>query len=182
MKLYTFLADGFETIEALCVVDILRRGGIEVDTVSISDKKEVVSSHKIPVIADKVFSECDFSDGDALFLPGGMPGTTNLEAHSGLLELIRKYKEQDKYLIAICAAPSILGHMGILEGKNATCFPGFEKDLLGANYKNDGVVTDGKVITARGMGKTVDLGLEILKVLSSKEISEKIGNAIQYLV
>lgn len=182
MKLYTFLANGFETIEALCVVDIMRRGGIDVTTVSINSDKEVVSAQNIKVIADATFDEVDFSDGDALFLPGGMPGTTNLEAHEGLKNLIFDYYKNDKYLIAICAAPSILGHFGLLEGKKATCYPGFEKDLEGALYKGDGVVEDGKVITARGMGKTIDLGLKLLKIFDGNELAVKIGNGIQYLV
>lgn len=182
MKVYTFLADGFETIEALCVVDILRRAKIDVTTVSIKNSKEVVSAHNIPVIADAIFDEIDFSDGDALFLPGGLKGTNNLEAHEGLKKLISDYHKDDKYLIAICAAPSILGHMGLLEGKKATCYPGFEKDLLGAIYKGDGVVEDGKIITARGMGKTVDLGLKLLKIFEGNEAAIKMGNTIQYLV
>lgn len=182
MKVYTFLADGFETIEALCVVDILRRAKIDVTTVSIKNSKEVVSAHNITVIADAIFDEVDFSDGDALFLPGGLKGTNNLEAHEGLKSLILEYYKDDKYLIAICAAPSILGHLGLLEGKKATCYPGFEPDLKGAVYKGDGVVEDGKIITARGMGKTIDLGLKLLKIFEGNETAIKMGNTIQYLV
>ncbi len=181
MKLYTFLADGFETVEALGVIDILRRGKVEVCTVSIMDTKEVISSHNIPVIADKLFSEVDFSDGDALFLPGGVKGSDRLEAHEELKKLIMDYQSKDKYLAAICAAPGILGHFGILNGKKATCYPGFEDKLLGTEATGEGVVVDGKVITGKGMGKTIDFGLKILELFTDKETSDKIGKTIQYL-
>ena len=180
MKLYAFLADGFETVEALAVIDVLRRGNIDVCTVSISDHKEVVSAHNIPVMADRIFNECDFSDGDALFLPGGMPGTLNLEAHEGLSKLIDKYNEEGKYLAAICAAPSILGHHNILNGKKATCYPGYEKDLYGAEASKEAVVVDGKVITARGMGKAVGLGLKLLEVFAGKDTADKMAQVIQF--
>ena len=180
MKLYAFLADGFETVEALGVIDILRRGGVDVCTVSIKADKTVTTSHKIPVIADVVFAGTDFSDGDALFLPGGLPGTTNLEAHEGLAKLIDEYNEQGKILSAICAAPSILGHHNILKGKNATCYPGYEEDLYGANATGEGVVRDGRIVTGKGMGKTVDLGLTLLEMLTDKANADLIKNKIQY--
>lgn len=180
MKLYAFLADGFETVEALGVIDILRRGKVEVCTVSIMDTKTVITSHRIPVIADALFDECDFSDGDAIFLPGGLPGTTNLEAHEGLSKLIDKYYNDNKIVSAICAAPSILGHHNILQGKKATCFPGYEEDLYGATATGDGVVVDGKVVTGKGMGKTIDMGLALLELLSDKNNAEIIKGKIQY--
>lgn len=182
MKIYSFLAEGFETVEALGVIDLLRRDGIEVVTVSITDSNTVISAQKIPVIADAIFSELDFEDGDGLFLPGGIPGTPNLEAHEGLVALIRRYNEQNKYLVAICAAPSILGKLNILDGKNATCYPGYEKELLGSSYRGDGVVVDNNIITARGMGKTIDLGLRLIELFDGKENAINIGNGIQYLV
>lgn len=180
MKLYAFLADDFETVEALGVVDIMRRGGVEVCTVSISDKREVVTSHKIPVIADAIFDECSFDDGDVLFLPGGMPGTTRLDAHEGLSALIDRYYSEGKYIAAICAAPSILGHHGILKGRRATSFPGFEKELEGATVTGEGVTVDGKIITGRGMGKTIDFALTILEILTGKDNAEAIKSKIQY--
>lgn len=181
MKLYTFLAEGFETVEALCVVDILRRGGIDVTTVSISEDIRVESKQEVTVIADKIFTECDFSDGDALFLPGGIPGTPNLKAHAGLKELIHKYNDEGKYIAAICAAPTVLGANGLLEGKKATCYPGCEDELYGAEYTASDVETDGNIITSKGMGTTIELGLKLLEILVSKEMSDEIGKAIMYL-
>lgn len=180
MKLYTFLADGFETVEALGVIDILRRGKAEVVTVSVMGGNKVVSSHNIPVIADCVFEDCDFSDGDAVFLPGGLAGTDNLEAHEGVAKVIDEYFESGKIVSAICAAPRILGHHNMLKGKKATCYPGFEKDLYGADVKEDGVVTDGKIVTGKGMGKTVDMGLALLKLMEGDEKAEDVKNKIMY--
>lgn len=180
MKIYTFLANGFETVEALAVVDILRRGKIDVETVSITEDRQVVSAQQIPVIADRVFSECDFSDGDAIFLPGGLPGTNNLEAHEGLSKLIDEFYSKDKYIAAICAAPRILGHHNILSGRNATCYPGYEEDLYGANVTGGAVEINGKIFTARGMGKSVDLGIALLGEFTSEENAEAMKNKIQY--
>lgn len=180
-QVYLFLAEGFETIEALTVVDILRRAGVPITTVSITNNKEVVSAHKIKVEADKVFDACDFSDASMLVLPGGVPGTPNLEAHAGLGALIDKAFEKGIKLAAICAAPSILGKKGILKGKNATAYPGYDSELVEANVKDQTVVTDGTIITARGMGTTIDFALEILKELGHADAAEKVGNAIQFL-
>ncbi|MCM1308025.1 MAG: DJ-1/PfpI family protein [Butyrivibrio sp.] len=180
MKLYAFLADGFETVEALGVVDIMRRGGVEVCTVSVSDRLEVVTSHNVTVLADKLFDECDFADADVVFLPGGMPGTKRLEAHEGLCRLIDRAFADGKYIAAICAAPSILGHRGILKGKRATCFPGFEKELEGADVTGEGFCADGKIITGKGMGKTVDFALAILEALTGRDNAEEIKSKIQY--
>lgn len=180
MKLYAFLADGFETVEALGVVDIMRRGGVEVCTVSVSDRLEVVTSHNITVLADKLFDDCDFSDADVVFLPGGLPGTKNLEAHEGLCALIDKAFADGKYIAAICAAPSVLGHRGILKGKRATCFPGYEDELDGAIPTGEGFCVDGKIITGKGMGKTIDFALAILGALTGKDNAEQIKSKIQY--
>lgn len=180
MKLYAFLADGFETVEALGVVDIMRRGGVEVCTVSVSDRLEVVTSHNITVLADKLFDDCDFSDADVVFLPGGLPGTKNLEAHEGLCALIDKAFADGKYIAAICAAPSVLGHRGILKGKRATCFPGYEDELDGAIPTGEGFCVDGKIITGKGMGKTIDFALAILEALTGKDNAEQIKSKIQY--
>lgn len=181
-KVYTFLANGFEEVEALAVVDILRRAKVEVDTVSIMDTKEVVGAHKIPVIADKAFDEVSLDDADLLFLPGGGAGTRNLGAHEALGKALVAQVNANKRVSAICAAPSVLGELGLLEGKNATCYPEqkWEEKLLGANIVKDGVVTDGLVTTARGMGYAVDLGLELVTLLVDKETSDKIKDGIQY--
>ena len=130
-KVYVFLTEGFELVEALAVVDVLRRASIDVVTVSIMDKKTVMSAQKVEVVADTMFADNDYSKADVLFLPGG-PGTKGLEAHEGLVAVLKKHFADGKQLAAICAAPSVFGHLGFLEGKQATCFPGFEGELRGA--------------------------------------------------
>ena len=181
MKIYTFLAEGFETVEALGVVDVLRRGGVEVVTVSISENKIVESKQEVPVASDKIFAECDFSDGDGLFLPGGIPGTDNLKAHEGLIGLLKQYNEAGKYIAAICAAPTVLGVNGMLDGKNATCYPGCEEELYGAEYTASDVEVDGNIITSKGMGTTIALGLKMLELFVNETMAENIGKAIMYL-
>ena len=161
-KIYVFLADGCEEIEALTPVDLLRRAGEDVCTVSIMGRKEVTGSHKITILADETIEEGEFDDGDMLVLPGGMPGTLNLAGNETLAALIRSYDDQGKKLAAICAAPSILGVMGILKDKNAVCFPGFEEKLAGANVLDVPAVTDKNVTTGRGMGAATDFALELI--------------------
>lgn len=180
-KVYTFLADGHEMVEALAVVDILRRAKVDVVTVSIKDTREVMSAHKVGIIADTLFEDNDYSDGDVVFLPGGMPGTLNLEAHEGLKNLINEYNNKGRYIAAICAAPSVFGHMGLLEGKKATCYPGFEKDLLGAEHTGARVEQDGNIITSKGMGTAIDLGLALTGILVSEEEADRIAKGIQYV-
>lgn len=189
-KIYVFLAPGFETVEALAVVDILRRAKDEVVMVAVNDTKNVLSAQKIDVTADVLITDASsekaqetysFADADVLFLPGGMPGTTNLEACKAVTDAVRTQYESGKFVAAICAAPSVFGHMGILDGKKATCYPGFEKDLLGATYTGEKVVVDGNVVTSKGMGTAVDLGLKLVELLHGKELSDSIGSGIQYL-
>lgn len=182
MKVCAFLTDGFETVEALAVVDILRRAGITVDTISISDSKQVLSAQNIEVMADYVLSEYSFDDADVLFLPGG-GGHKNYRTCQPLIELVKKHHEEGKYIVAICAAPSFLGSLGILTGKKATCFPGYEQELTGAAVVPAPVkvVTDGNITTARGMGASIELGLEMVKLLISEEKATEIGHTIQYL-
>lgn len=175
---YLFLANGFETIEALAVVDMLRRAKIDVKTVGVTGKI-VTSSHKIDVTADIEIDEFDVKDADAVVLPGGMPGTLNLEADKTVQGAIDYCVENKKYVCAICAAPSILGHKGLLKGKEAICFPGFENDLTGAILSDKYVVTDGLIITARGAGVAVDFGLEIVKALKGEETAENVRKTIQ---
>lgn len=179
-KVYLFLADGFEEVEALTVVDILRRGGVDCKTVSVMGDYDVTSSHMVTVRADLLFEETDLSDGDMLVMPGGVPGTPNLKAHKGLAELIIRYQEAGKDLAAVCAAPTIYGEMGLLEGKNATCFPGMEDGLKGANKMTDNVVCDGQFITSRGMGTCIDFGLTLLARLTGQETAQEIGKKIVY--
>lgn len=175
---YLFLANGFETIEALAVVDMLRRAKIDVKTVGVTGKI-VASSHNIDVTADIEIDEFDVKDADAVVLPGGMPGTLNLEADKTVQGAIDYCVENKKYICAICAAPSILGHKGLLKGKEAICFPGFENDLTGAIFSDKYVVTDGLIITARGAGVAVDFGLEIVKALKGEETAENVRKTIQ---
>lgn len=178
-KVYAFIADGSEEVECLAVVDVLKRGGVDVELVSVGGKT-VKSSHGITITADKTFDECDYADADALFLPGGMPGTKHLAAHEGLSSLLTKSAKTGVRIAAICAAPSVLGGLGLLQNKTATCFPGFESQLLGAKHTSTGVVTDGNITTARGLGFAIDLGLELLSLLTDKDNSAKIKSAIQY--
>lgn len=175
---YTLLATGFEEIEALTVIDILRRAEIEVKTVSVTGEKTVVGGHNIPVVADVLIDAACVSD--MLFLPGGMPGVTNLEENSKVKELILKYKNENKYLSAICAAPSIYGKMGLLGGKKATCYPGFEKYLEGAILSSDKVVRDENFITSKGAGTAADLAFYIIELLKDKETALKIKNGMIY--
>lgn len=175
---YLFLADGFETIEALAVVDMLRRAKINVCTVGVTGKT-VMSSHNIPVTADIEVDEFKPENLEAVVLPGGMPGTLNLEANGTVQQTIDYAVDNNKFVCAICAAPSILGHKGLLKGKEAIAFPGFEDDLTGAVISEKYVVTDGRFITARGAGVAVDFGLEIVKQLGGEELSQKIRKTIQ---
>lgn len=179
-KVYAFLAEGFEEVECLAVVDLLRRAGVETVLVSTEEELSVTGAHRITVKADAMFEEIDCAEADLLFLPGGMPGTLNLRHHRGLCEALVKGAEKGQYLAAICAAPSVLGELHLLEGRKATCYPGFEAQLLGAEHVRDGVVTDGTVTTARGMGYAVDLGLELVRILADEAASEDLREAIQY--
>lgn len=180
-KAYLFFAEGFEEVEALTVVDLLRRGKVNCITVSVSGDYDVTGSHGITIRADRLFDEKDLTDADMIILPGGMPGTNNLKAHAGLDKLIRQYDKDGKYLAAVCAAPTVYGEKGLLEGKNATCYPGMEEGLKGANARNDSVVHDGQYITSRGMGTCIDFGLKLLELLENKEIADTIGKAVLYL-
>ena len=177
-KVYIFLADGFEDIEGLTVVDLLRRAGIDIKTVSIKETKQIQTSHGITMLTDTTFAETDFADADMLVLPGGMPGTLNLGASDMVNKVIKKFAGEGKIVAAICAAPSALGILGILEGKNATCYPGFEDQLKGAKFKAVPVVTDGNITTSRGMGTSILLGLELVKLLKDEETSKKLAEAI----
>lgn len=179
-KIYGFIADGSEETELLAVVDVLMRGGQEVRLVSVTGSKHVVSAHNVRIETDFEFSEVDCSDADVLFLPGGMPGTRNLAAHDGLCEALLKADRAGRRIAAICAAPSVLGGLGILKGRKATCYPGFEKELTGAEYTRQGVVTDGHVTTARGLGYALDLGIELLRLLTDEEKALEIKASIQY--
>lgn len=176
---YVFLANGFEEIEALTPVDVLRRGGVEVVTVGVGGKT-IVGSHNIVVQADIIDSQLtDFNGVEAVVLPGGMPGTLNLEACKTVQQAIRYCDEKKIIIGAICAAPSILGHAGILMNKKAVCFPSFESELKGYLPTEEYVCRDGHIITAKGMGVSLDFGLTLLAAVRSSSISDKVRTAVQ---
>ena len=175
-----FLADGFEEIEGLTVVDLLRRAGIEVTTVSITSEHAIHGAHGIDVRADKLFEDMIFEEQDMLVLPGGMPGTLNLGKHKGLEALLRKFYQREKYIGAICAAPSVLGRYGFLNGREATSYPGFEETLEGAEILEDAVVVSDYIITSRGMGTAIPFSLALIEELVGKEKADEIGKSIIY--
>ena len=178
--IYVFLAPGFEEIEALAVVDVLRRAELDVITVGVGEDF-VVGSHQIPVAADIYERDLVLDDKvEAIVLPGGMPGTLNLEKSAVVQKAIDWAVENNKLVCAICAAPSILGHKNLLAGKKATCFPGFEKYLFGAEIVADKVVTDGKIITARGAGAAAEFGFEMVSLLKDKETAHTLSKTMQY--
>lgn len=177
-KIAVFFGEGFEEIEALTVVDICRRAGIEVHMVSITGREVVTGAHKIPIGMDMQFDDVDFTALDMIVLPGGMPGTRNLEAHAGLMEQVDAFYNAGKLIGAICAAPSIFGHRGMLKGRKACCFPGFEKDLERAEVTMDKVTVDGHVVTSRGMGTAMDFGLKITALLCDEETSKDLAKKI----
>ena len=179
-KVYIFLANGFEEIEGLTVVDLLRRAKIDICMVSIEESICVTGAHKITVQADCLYKEANLDEADLLVLPGGMPGTINLLHHVQLIQKIKEFHKNDKFLAAICAAPSVLGACGILTGKKACCYPGFEEKLLGATIQYESVIVDGNVITSRGMGTAIDFALKIIEILVSEEASKEIKEGIIY--
>ncbi|MDD3412916.1 MAG: DJ-1/PfpI family protein [Lachnospiraceae bacterium] len=179
-RVYVFLANGFETIEALTVVDMLRRVNIDVYTVSIQESKMVKSSHRVLVESDFILDELDFKDADALILPGGLPGTENLRECEKLRLILQEHNKQGTIIGAICAAPSILGQLGILSGKKACCYPGYEKDLMGAFISKNETETDGNIITSRGMGTSIAFSSAIIDKILSKDESKKLLDKIIY--
>ena len=176
---YILLADGFEEIEALTPADIMRRAGIDVTTVSIKQDKTVTGSHGIPVIADTVITDVEPEDITLLMLPGGA-GHELLDASNEVHYLINEAVTREQYIAAICAAPSILGKKMILSGRNATCFPGYEKYLYGTNVLPDKVVTDGKFITGKGAGAAAEFGFKIVEILKDKATADDLRKKMQY--
>lgn len=174
---YVFLAEGFEEIEALTPVDILRRAGVEVTTVGVGGEY-ITGAHSITVKADVKDSDVLPQDIEMAVLPGGMPGTLNLDASDTVHAFITKAEKEGAFIAAICAAPSILGKSSLLVGKKATCYPGFEDKLLGAEIENCGVTVDGKIICGRAMGSAVEFALELVRALKGSEASEKVRSAI----
>ena len=173
---YLFLSTGFEEIEALTTVDLLRRAGISLTTVSCEGKSEVTGSHNITVIADALFEKCDFADAEMLILPGG---SRRLGEFPALCDLLKKHNAASKDIAAICAAPSVLGDLGILEGKQATCYPGFES-YLGDAYIGGLVVESKNVITAKGPGLSSDFAFCIIERLKGSDAADEVYDKAQY--
>lgn len=177
--IYVFLANGFEETEAIAPIDILKRSEKEVVTVGIGGDK-ITGAHSITVFTDIVDSDVIMSDKvEMIVLPGGMPGTLNLEKNPVVRSAIEYCVKNGKYIGAICAAPSILGKMNLLEGKNATCFPGFEQFLLGAKLGDEKVYTDGNIVTAKGAGVAIEFGLALSALVAGKAKSEAIRQSLQ---
>lgn len=179
-KVGVFFGTGFEEIEALTVVDILRRAGVEVTCVSIDNQSTVTGSHAITVEMDAKIDNVNFDEFDMLVCPGGMPGTKNLEACTKLTEQIKKFNDQNKLIGAICAAPSIFGHMGLLKGKKACIYPGMEAELYEAEVVYDQVCQAGNIITSRGMGTAIPFALEITANLVDRATADALGKGIVY--
>lgn len=175
-KIAVFLANGFEEIEAVSIIDILRRADIETTTISISGNREVNGSHKIKILADKLFNEINIDDYSMIVLPGGMPGSKNLNEHPGLREQILNFHEQNKMLGAICAAPLVFGNLGILKNKKATCYPGYENQLHGAVVTGEKTEVSGNIITGKGAGVAIDFALKIVETIKGEPFATELAH------
>ncbi len=180
-KVYEFLADGFEEVEGLAPVDILRRGGVDIKTVSVTGSEFVQTSHGVTVKADLLFEKADLSGADMLLLPGGMPGATNLNAHDGVKAALKRQAEAGRRIGAICAGPMVLGGLGLLRGRKATCYPGFEKYLEGAEYTPELFVVDGNIITGEGPAATLPYAYKILSFFVGEEKTRQLQEGMMYL-
>jgi len=175
-RIAVHLAEGFEEIEAICIIDVLRRADLDVVVVSVTDKTEITGAHQIKVIADILFEEVNYDEVHMIVLPGGMPGAANLNAHAGLKYQISKFVAENKQLAAICAAPLVFGNLGILEGKQAVCYPGFEGYLKGAEVLKIPIVQAENIITGRGPGVAIQFALKIVEKAVSAEKSELLAS------
>ena len=175
-QIFVFLITGFEEIEALATVDILRRAERNVRTVSLTGERTVTGSHGIPVAADLLFEDASFEDAELLVIPGGTPAYAE---HEGMKQAVETFYEKGGKIAAICASPMVLGILGILRGRQATCYPGFEKYLEGATLRTDlPVVIDGNVVTGRGPGLTVDFALALVGILAGETERGKIARQL----
>lgn len=180
-QVYIFLAQGYEEVEMLTVVDMLRRANIEIDMVAVGADKAVTSSHGVTIVADRTLAETDFAEADMLVLPGGIPGTPNLRACETLCTQLQRFAEQeDKWVAAVCAAPTVLGELGILDKHRATCYPSFADKIRCKEYVRQPVVRDGNVITSRGMGTCIDFAGEIIAALKDGKTANDVKTAIVY--
>lgn len=178
MKVFIFLAEGFEEVEAVATIDVLRRASIHITTVSITGSKQVTGAHNIPVVADLLFTEADFSTADMYILPGGMPGTKHLDEFNPLKKLIKLHAEKEGKIAAICAAPGVLGKMGLLDGKEVICYPGFEDQLHNSVLSKKSVVKSANFITAKGPGVAIQFALKIIAELKGEEKAEEVAHAL----
>lgn len=174
-QIAVILADGLEEIEAIAVIDVLRRAEFDVTTVSITEKPELTGSHQIKLLADKVFGDVSFELFDMIVLPGGMPGSRNLNEHAGLREQILNFHEQNKWLGAICAAPLVFGNLGILKNKKATCYPGYENQLHGAVVTGEATEVAGKIITGKGAGVAIQFALKIVEEIKGESFAAELA-------
>ena len=178
--IYVFLATGFEDIEAIAPVDIMRRAGLKVQTVSITGEQIVVSAHGVGIASDLMLSEVDFSQAEMLVLPGGLPGSTNLDACKPLTEAIKRHFESGGPIAAICAAPLVYGHLGLLKGRRATCYPGVERELAGATYTAAIVERDGNIITGKGPAAAFEFGYTIVDFFLGEGASQPLRQGMIY--
>ena len=174
-KIAVHLADGFEEIEAISIIDVLRRAGFHVTIVSMNKSMEVNGAHEITVKANVLFEDLDYDNIDMIVLPGGMPGAANLKAHSGLREQILNFNDSKKPMAAICAAPMVFGNLGLLKEKQATCYPGFEDELHGAIITGEAVAEAGNIITGKGAGVAIKFALKIVEKFNGKEVADDLG-------
>lgn len=179
-KVYIFLADGFEEIEGLTVVDMMRRAGLDIFMVSLNDSLKVTGSHNISIETDVALKDICPEDADMFVLPGGLPGTTHLCENETLGNILKGAAADGKYIAAICAAPSVLGGLGLLNGKKATCYPGFEEKLTGALHQTQNVVVDGNIITSRGMGTAIEFSAQLVGILKDEETALRLKKSIMF--
>ncbi len=176
---YVFFAEGFEEVEALTTVDLIRRSGAELKTVSVMGQKQVTGSHGITIETDLVFEEIEMP-ADMLILPGGMPGTRNLGAHEGLCKLLEKQYEEKGWLAAICAAPSVFAQLGFLKNRKATSYPGAVAVQDCGTYLEEEVVSDDHIVTSRGVGTAIPFALRLVEILKGTEVADQIAESIIY--
>ena len=180
-KVYMFLANGFEDVEALIPLDVLRRGGVDVKTVSITGTNAVETAHGVTIIADLTFDEADLGDADLLMLPGGMPGASNLNSHDGVKAALCQQAKAGKMVSAICAAPLVLGGLGLLSGRRATCYPGFEQTLTGAEYTGELCTVDGNIITGEGPAAAFPYAYQLLAMLTDETTAMGVAEGMRYV-
>lgn len=175
---YMFFANGFEEVEAIATLDVIRRAGIEIESVGVGSN-QITGAHNITVLCDKTTESISFDGLNGIILPGGMPGTTNLMNDSVVDKFIDYCSENSLLICAICAAPMILGRKGLLNGRKAICFPGFEDELIGAELSDSFVCRDGNIITAKGMGSAINFALEIVAALTDRMTADKLRETLQ---